>query len=278
MKLKGYVYLWLVIFGILTYESIALNFSPDASLLKLIQKSGWLREDFDLSPRPGKTISLWLGWIGFGIMLLTNLYILRKRVGFFKSLGSPVNWLNFHIFCGLVGPTFILFHTNFKVGGLVAMSFWSMVISFSSGVVGRYFFVQVTRRKADLEQSLRKLDALIKEYPDLPEGPSIERIRTQVMVLAGVPGKFEKIGDLSSIGHSLIGDIKLKLGSRRILHPLPKPLRQALVQYAVTKRRVFYLQPFKHIMGYWHAFHMPFAVFMYVVAVIHIVTALLFHV
>ncbi|MGK5087180.1 hypothetical protein WDW86_06445, partial [Bdellovibrionota bacterium FG-2] len=81
-----------------------------------------------------------------------------------------------------------------------------------------------------------------------------------------------------SILNTLKGDLRLRLGSKSIPAEISGVTREALIQYAVTRRRVLYLEQFRKVMGYWHTFHMPFAVFMYLVGAIHIATALLLHV
>ena len=126
MVMRFFLYLWLLLAIALSFEYWALNFHPSLSLLHL-------------SPEPGRPLSLWLGWVGLGLMVIMNVYSLRKRISGLGGWGRLSSWLNFHVFCGLVGPTLILFHCNFKVRGLVAISFWSMITSFSSGIIGRYF-------------------------------------------------------------------------------------------------------------------------------------------
>ena len=37
---------------------------------------------------------------------------------------------------GICGPLFIILHSSFKVGGLVALSFWSMIAVAVSGIAG----------------------------------------------------------------------------------------------------------------------------------------------
>lgn len=150
--LRIYTYIWLLFSGLLSFEFYSLNFRPKWSLIDWFIKHFHLTA-MSLSPEPGRPISLWYGWLGLGLMLATNFYVIKKRLGLFKGFGKTAAWLDFHILCGLLGPTFILFHCNFKVRGLVAISFWSMIISVASGVVGRYFYIQLVSKKKDLEIS-----------------------------------------------------------------------------------------------------------------------------
>ena len=39
----------------------------------------------------------------------------------------------------------VLFHTAFKFGGIVAVSFWSMVAVFLSGIIGRFIYIQIPK-------------------------------------------------------------------------------------------------------------------------------------
>src|SRR3972149_5148655 len=60
--------------------------------------------------------------------------------------GGPLGrWLDVHIFFGLVGPALVILHSAFKVQGLVALSFWSMIAVAASGVLGRYLYLQIPR-------------------------------------------------------------------------------------------------------------------------------------
>jgi hypothetical protein len=62
-----------------------------------------------------------LGIVGFLMMLMTEiLYSLRKRSQL-ASWGRMSDWLQFHIFTGLVGPFMVLLHTSWKFNGLAGV-------------------------------------------------------------------------------------------------------------------------------------------------------------
>jgi hypothetical protein len=107
-----------------------------------------------------------------------------------------------------------------------------------------------------------------------------EQTRAWVVALAGAPAGSGAMhaSVIESVFNSIWGDFRLRFGMGRISGAVSAPLREALVQYAVTKRRILYLDQFRKLMGYWHSFHAPFAVFMYIVAAIHIATALIMQV
>lgn len=276
--LRTWTYLWIAISFLLSYEYFALNSNPGMSLLAFLQNHGMISKALQLNPEPGRTISLWLGWSGFGLMVLTNLYILRKRVSALSGLGKLRNWLDFHIFCGLVGPTFILFHCNFKVGGLVGISFWSMVISFSSGIVGRYFYVNLLEKKRDyLSRAQRYWEKFGRRLTaaGIPVD-SQEALTTRQLALDYVGYCAPNSNVLVVLGRSLIGDLKCIISPPQTLPNMSEDSAQILEAFAINERKASNSNAFQKLMGYWHTFHTPFAVFMYVVAVIHIISALFF--
>jgi len=92
-----------------------------------------------------------LGITGFTLMLMTEtLYSLRKRSRSIKW-GRMSNWLQFHIFTGLVGPYMVLFHTSWKFSGIAGVTTLLTVIIVISGFIGRYIFTRVPRTLDGLE-------------------------------------------------------------------------------------------------------------------------------
>lgn len=63
------------------------------------------------SPAGKPPLAYPLGWAGLGSMLLAQLYSLRRRIGALGRLGSLPAWLEAHIFLGLQGGLFVLYHS-----------------------------------------------------------------------------------------------------------------------------------------------------------------------
>ncbi len=92
-----------------------------------------------------------IGILGFVFMLMTEvLYSLRKRSRSVKW-GRMSNWLQFHIFTGLVGPYMALLHTSWKFNGLAGVTTLFTVIIVVSGFIGRYIFTRIPRTMDGLE-------------------------------------------------------------------------------------------------------------------------------
>jgi hypothetical protein len=282
MTAKSYYLLWLLLTLVICYEYLALHYNPAHSGLHYLTHRFVIMKGLDLSTDSGKPIGYYLGWVGFGFILLTNFYIFRKRSMMLKRWGRSTGWLEFHIFCGLLGPTLIVFHSNFKVNGLVAVSFWSMIIVAVSGVVGRYFYVQVLTESAALQSEVSRWERAIQrmiEYSDRKISDSdLTKMKNKALRHVGAKRLSEGAGFFSliaAVASSLMGDFRLLFSDPRTFRGLPRSSGPLLCGYALAVRRKNYNEPFKTLLGYWHSFHLPFAVVMYIAAIFHIAAVLI---
>jgi hypothetical protein len=86
-----------------------------------------------------------IGVAGFLLMLMAEtLYSLRKRSRR-AHWGRMADWLQFHIFTGIVGPYMVLLHTSWKFNGLAGATIALTLIIVSSGFVGRYIYTRIPR-------------------------------------------------------------------------------------------------------------------------------------
>jgi hypothetical protein len=110
--------------------------------------------------RPAGTMGLLFGYAGAAMMVLMLVYSIRKRTRLLGQKVSLQSLLRFHIYLGIMGPLLIVLHTSFKVQGLVAVSFWSMVAVAASGFFGRYLYLQIPRNIEGTELTLQELERL----------------------------------------------------------------------------------------------------------------------
>ena len=279
--MKKYLSVWFILLAIVGFEYYALNFAPQLSLLSKLQKKGFIYTSFEVSPAPGRPVSLWLGWVGLGLMIIMNVYSMRKRITFMQGWGKLSDWLNFHVFCGLVGPTFILFHCNFKVRGIVGISFWSMMISFLSGIVGRYFYVQILKGKqyfeSEADRHEAQLSKLLESKKTQTSDDEKRKYKQLALAHAGLHSEdADTLNPVAALMHVIAGDFRMAFKNPERAHSWPVATEYILAGYALNKRRSLFLQPFQKLMGYWHTFHFPFAMFMYIAALIHVIAALIF--
>jgi hypothetical protein len=231
--------------------------------------------------KAGGAVGQRLGVVGAAMMVLLLLYSVRKRVKALRRAGPLSRWLDLHIYLGVVGPLLIVLHTAFKVGGLVALSFWSMVAVALSGVLGRYLYLQIPRTRAGEEltlEELRRLDAeLLKRLEtDFALSPPL---LAQLRELSAPP---EPRGLL--LGLVLLAQDDLRLRGRlrefarrcrsvprRVLREFESVLRQK----AQAQRRLQLWERLHEAFHYWHVVHKPFAVVMYLFMVVHIAVAVM---
>ncbi len=149
------------------------------------------------------------GWgIAGSLSMLSGvaLYMLRKRWRKLSTAGWLKHWLEFHIFLCTIGPVMVLFHTAFKFGGLVSLSFWSMVAVFLSGIAGRFIYLRIPRSRDGRELCDSEIEAGISQH-----------------------------------GKSINLDKALKM---------------------------------KRIFRYWHVAHLPFAIIMLLIMLVHVIVAI----
>lgn len=156
---------------------------------------------------------------GFGItgtlLILIGLfsYMARKHLKIFWGWGLLKHWLEFHIFLCTLGTLLVLFHTTFKFGGLVSIGFWSLMIVWFSGLIGRFIYIQIPRT---------------------------------------IEGRMLSMQEVQERIENLEAD-----------HQDEKLLRK-------LKRQVKGLERMKRIFNRWHYAHLPFALIMLLVMVIHV--------
>jgi hypothetical protein len=227
------------------------------------------------------------GVIGTLMMILgVSIYMIRKRVKWFFNFGFLKHWLEFHIFLCTVGPMLVLYHTAFKFGGIVSVSFWSMVLVVLSGVVGRFIYVQIPRTiqgqemgitaMNDLRENLaskvtKAIDFDGKTLDEFKVITSTDRYRefSIIKALLFIPNDYFKI---RSILRKIKKDLKIA--------GLPKIVRKEIINSAkieiILTRRIGLLRTFHKLFRYWHIAHLPFAITMFVIMLVHVGVTLAF--
>ena len=221
---------------------------------------------------------------GYGIvgsfLMVTGvvIYMARKRYRVFSRLGILKHWLEFHIFLCTIGPILILFHTAFKFGGLVALSFWSMVAVFISGIIGRFIYIQIPRSIEGQELSLNDIRALktdiagvLKNSHNLDEG-------SYNIIADSIKKKVELYHSNALIRYmrKYFDDRKTMRLVRITLRKKKMPrkeMRQILTLVdddIKLNRKIDRLDTMQNLFKYWHVIHSPFALVMLIIMVIHI--------
>ena len=237
--------------------------------------------------KPSGALGHGFGIIGTLMMIIgVSVYMIRKRYRKFFNIGYLKHWLEFHIFLCSVGPVLVLYHTAFKFGGIVSVSFWSMVLVVLSGVVGRFIYLQIPRTIQGQEISVNELNS-IKEKLAI-------KVRSVLSEDSSTLSEFEKISSadryksfqlLTAVGFFMRDyfDIRrvMKLLKMRIkLLGIGKSEKDELINAAKSEiliaRRIALLRTSQKLFHWWHIFHLPFAITMFVIMVIHVAVTIIF--
>lgn len=240
------------------------------------------------SLKPSGIIGHGLGIIGTLMMIIgVSTYMIRKRVRKLFTFGYLKHWLEFHIFLCSVGPLLVLFHTAFKFGGIVSISFWSMVIVVLSGVVGRFIYIQVPRSIQGNELTITELNNLDsklwikieKEYQ--VNSLVLEKIKYFIARYKSDTDSLAKgllilVKDLFRIP-LLMRQVKQQLFSEGIKDKLLlKQVIKSIKSKVLLTRRVELLKTMQKLFRYWHIFHLPFAISMFIIMLIHVTVTIIF--
>lgn len=211
-----------------------------------------------------------LGVIGtFLILFGVSIYILHKR---YNILGKWVRLkylLEFHIFLCTLGPILVLFHTTFKFGGIVSIAFWSMVAVVASGVVGRFIYIQIPRTIEGRALSLSEVQSMKTNITEvLEEKYSLNPQTIQLFLTFTSAENVSKKPSVSTL--------KNVLKENNVSSEERNSILKKIKEERSLSRKIARLETMKKWFEYWHVIHMPFALIMLVIVIIHVVVAFTF--
>jgi len=237
--------------------------------------------------KPSGALGHGLGIVGTLMMIVgVGVYMIRKRYRKFFNIGYLKHWLEFHIFLCSVGPVLVLYHTAFKFGGIVSVSFWSMVLVVLSGVVGRFIYLQIPRTIQGHEISINDLNS-IKEKLAIKVRSVMSEDSSTLLEFERVSSadRYKSFRLITAVGFFVrdFFDIKrvMRLLKMRIkLLGIGKSERDELLKAAkseiIIARRIALLRTSQKLFHWWHIFHLPFAIAMFVIMVIHVAVTIIF--
>ena len=233
--------------------------------------------------KPSGPLGHGLGIVGSLFMAIgVSTYMLRKRVRAFSRIGLLKHWLEFHIFLCTLGPILVLFHTAFKFGGIVSISFWSMVAVFLSGIIGRFIYIQIPRTIEGREMSLSEikdtktnLGTQLKEEYNLPQ-------ESYDIIIKSIGGNYKSTNVVTNIITGYFEDVKSLRRINKVLknNNLSKEESKQIIKNAKSEislnRRISRLTTMQNLFKYWHVAHLPFALIMLIIMIIHVIVTITF--
>jgi hypothetical protein len=235
--------------------------------------------------KPTGLIGHGIGIVGSVLMVIGVFgYMARKRFRSLSRFGVLTYWLEFHIFLCTIGPILVLYHTSFKFGGLVAISFWSMIAVMISGIIGRFIYLQIPRTIQGGELTLSELSGLENEvFTKMQEHYEVNyEIIAQLNIALSTSALMEDKNIIPRIVHrfrlerKLMKHVKEQLKSQQLDRKNYREVIQLFESKIILNRRIAWLSTMQNFLRYWHVLHLPFALIMLVIMIIHIIVAVTF--
>ncbi|MCF6332281.1 MAG: hypothetical protein L3J11_03275 [Draconibacterium sp.] len=235
--------------------------------------------------KPSGIIGHGIGILGSSMMIIGVFgYMVRKRFRRFSRIGVLKYWLEFHIFLCTLGPVLVLYHTSFKFGGIVAISFWSMIAVVFSGVIGRFIYLQIPRTIEGREMSLNELNSLkVNWYEELQnqfdlDTNIIELLNDSFNIDPGLfkGSFFSKVYQRIKFENQLIRKIRRELKLRKLSKKGSDRIVKIVRREIILNRRIAWLSTMQDYLRYWHVAHLPLALLLLVIMIVHVIVAVLF--
>ena len=229
---------------------------------------------FQASPDPGSFFGHALGVLGFLLMIMTEiLYTLRKRSRSARW-GKMSEWLEFHIFTGLVGPYMVLLHSAWHFNGLAGALTLMTIVIVISGFIGRYIYTAIPRTPNGVEVTLAELEDQAAQVESelatiLAPPPPLSHPQAAYSTEIGsaaqpAPGNFRAQVQRGEPLRNLGEEGRIKTSQ---LAALPKKRQRIL-------REINSLDYARRMLAIWHLVHIPLGLTLFVMGFIHVFAAI----
>jgi hypothetical protein len=223
-----------------------------------------------------------IGVLGFILMLMTEtLYSIRKRSRSARW-GRMADWLDFHIFTGIVGPFMVLLHSSWKYNGLAGIVTLLMIVVVASGFIGRYIYTAVPRTVDGAEIDSYQLEQQIAQNEDelknwLAAQPESVRVLRQRFIQQA----YHPMSGLALVVVRPALDMEDRFRwwrAKRRAEPAIRAqfqhLEDLMRQQTRLRRQIASLTIARRMLALWHTIHVPIGMALFTAAFIHIGAAI----
>jgi predicted membrane channel-forming protein YqfA (hemolysin III family) len=234
-------------------------------------------------PHGGSRHGLAYGIAGTALILLLAFFGIRKR-WYRSTFGTLEQWLQSHIYLGVLVLIVLLFHTGGRFHDKIAVTTLVLVaIVVASGVVGAVLYITVPRMLTEVESNLT-VDDINDQLNQLS--------RTMARIASGRSAPFQRIYEEvmrqtrpKALAGWLVMFVRLKRRRDQkafddwagLLALVPKEEQEELRQMLVVSRqhkelllRLVYQQRYKNVLEFWLYVHIPFTIALLAFAVLHV--------
>lgn len=232
--------------------------------------------------RPSGYVGQTVGLLAFALFLFLWLYPLRKRVRWLAFTGSVPRWLDVHVAAGLVVPLAGAVHAGWQFRGLIGLGYAAMLVVALSGVVGRYFYVRIPRRRDGLELSREETAARRRELvAEIAAATGLDPQRIEA-TLAPAAARSADLGLAAAVAQMVRDDVARRRAARRLAAESADSPRRALDGRALRRvlalarremalaQQARMLDATHRLFRFWHAAHQPVAISAFVAVALHV--------
>lgn len=258
------------------------------TFLDMAHQYGFLA-DYKVSDQPNRGVWHLTGWAGSACFILMMLYSFRKHFKFMTDLGPIRYWLDVHMFLGIMGCALVTVHSTYRFGGIVSLSYWSAILVAVSGFLGRYLYVQIPRsiygQELKMEEINEIMDDINKEMDGYAKGEYEVQHYFERIAGGGTGGASGAASALWALFTTDMKNFITLAGVRRDLdknEKIPANVKARLLKLIREKgelvRSIRFLEASHRLLHYWHVFHKPFAIIMFIVMFLHVAVYYFFRV
>ena len=250
----------------------------------LAPKSEQVRDPLHLWLKPSGYLGQSAGILALAIFLFLWLYPLRKKFRWLSFTGTIARWLDVHSLAALGLPLLVAMHAAWRFGGIIGLGFWSMMIVWASGIVGRYLYARIPRSQAGVELTIEEIgaqrQALLQE---IAQWSGLEMAAIEAALDAD-PTPTEGLGLWQTVRRMIADDRRRRRAARALRREIRQrrpqnrkddraALREAL---RLANREMALVQQSRmlgatqNVLRFWHVAHRPLAITALVAVVVHV--------
>lgn len=234
--------------------------------------------------KPSGYIGQSAGLLALVIFLFLWLYPLRKKFRSLAFTGSIARWLDTHVLAALALPLLVAIHAAWRFTGLIGLGFWSMMVVWLSGIVGRYIYARIPRSRAGVELSIAEIGLRRKALvADIARSSGLDPTQVETALAVGEAGT-ERRGIVGTLWRMMADDWARRRAARRLVSlwrargfGKRKNDRQVLgATLHLARREVALAQQARmldathDVFRYWHVLHRPVAIAALLAVLIHV--------
>jgi len=234
--------------------------------------------------KPSGYIGQSVGLLALALFLFLWLYPLRKKFRWLSFTGAMSRWLDSHVLAALALPLLVAVHAAWRFTGVIGLGFWSMMVVWLSGIVGRYIYARIPRGRAGVELTMEEIAGRRNDLlAQIAEHSGLD-LATVSAALAPAARATTGLGLWGTFKRMVADDFARRAAARRLRRlwtsrgpkrrkadrkAIRAVLRLARQEVALAQQARM-LDATQAVFRYWHVFHRPVAFAALAAVLVHV--------